>query len=580
MNAQILVSLCARRGVDGAETPEGILQRVASAVADVEERYGTPPAAVEGRREQFVELMKTNRFWPAGRILNNAGTLQNQLASCFVLPLEDDFRAVFETLATAANCHRMGGGTGFDLSALREEGDTIRTSEASGACNPALWLGLFDVETKIVMAAGKRRGANSATLSVYHPDILSFVSAKSSGSLDTVTLAVRIDDAFMNALTTGSEVTLRRPRTGAVARSVSALVIWDALIQAAWSTGEPGVVFEDRVNSDNVLRRARGRILCANPCGEQLMYPFESSLLGSLNLRSFVDSTGCSIAWDTLEETVSLAVRFLDNALDVCDYPDGRIASASRETRRIGLGVMGFADLLIALGIGYGSAESLALVEELGSFIAKSALRASERLAGERGVFPSFTVSTLQVPRRHCAVTAIAPTGAISMIAECSPGIEPRYAPVYSKDVLEQTGIRYRDQELFAYIQGRYGLSTEEVEAGILRHWPAFRSRFDVPAYFRYAHEVTPSEHIDVMAAWQKHVDNGVSKTVNLPRGASRESVRQVFELAWQRGCKGVTVYREGTANSDLLTIHVPAADRVEMPHSASREMKRSVLPE
>ena len=356
MDTDVLMAQYSRSLPNRAESVEALLKRVVTSIAEVERLYGKSDHDVSAMATVFEEVIARNLFWPAGRVLNNAGSLQGQMASCFVLPLEDDFNAIFDTLRLAANCHRTGGGTGFDLSALRESGAEISTSEAAGASSLLSWLELFDSETRTVMSGGKMRGANLATLSVYHPDILDFIEAKiSARRLQTFNLSVRVDDAFMAAVRDKREVSLVSPHTQAAVRRLPARVIWEAIIEGAWYTGDPGLLFYDQINRTNPLRAALGPILGANPCAEQLMYPYESSFLGSLNLRAFYDMEGGQMAWEDLERVITIAVRMLDNVIDLCRFPDERIAVVSRANRRIGLGIMGYADLLIAMGLSYGS---------------------------------------------------------------------------------------------------------------------------------------------------------------------------------------------------------------------------------
>lgn len=553
MNTSILLSQYARRTPEGIETIDQIIERVVTSIAEVEQDYSSQQKICE-TASLFREIIERNLFWPSGRILNNAGSRQNQLASCFVLPLADDFNSIFETLALAAHCHRTGGGTGFDLSNIREEGAEIASSEAAGAPSPITWLRLFDAETLAVMSGGKMRGANIAALSVYHPDIMAFVGAKAiQGSLSTFNLSVRVDDRFMTAVQDGGYIALTSPYSRKCVREIPAREIWDAIVYHSWSSGDPGIIFTDEVNRTNVLRSSFGPILCPNPCGEQLMYPFESSILGSLNLASFYDPHCNDVDWELLRFVIHLAVRMLDDAIDLCTYPDTRISTISHANRRIGVGVMGYADLLVNLNLCYDSAPAFALSEKLASFIQNTAWDASAKLAQERGVFPNFQYSCLETPVRNCAVTAIAPTGTISMLAECSSGIEPRFSPLFVKDVVERGGVQYLDKQLSHYLEESHHLTKEDFISEMAAGWESVRCKFRVPERFCYAFDVTVQGHVSTAAAWQRFTDNGISKTVNLKANASLFDVETAFHEAWRRGCKGITVYRQGSQITDVL---------------------------
>jgi ribonucleoside-diphosphate reductase alpha chain len=540
------------------ETAEQILDRVSGTLGAVERRHGAGDAEATAWAGRFRALMADNRFWPSGRILNNCGGVQGQLASCFVLPIHDDFGSVLEALSLAARCHRTGGGTGFDLSELRERGAAISTAEAAGASGPVSWLDLFDAETSVVMQGGKMRGANLASLSVRHPDVLEFIDAKSVvGRLSCFNLSVSVDDRFFGQLDAGEEIELVSPVDGRVVRKLPAAEIWAQIAANAWRTGDPGLLFPDAINRHNVLREHLGPIRTTNPCGEQTLYPYEASNLGSLNLHAFLTTGaagGVGVDWAALEESVQQAVRLLDNAIDASVYPDPRITAMAHANRRIGLGVMGFADLLVALGVPYDSDECLALVDRLGACIQDAGRRASERLAAERGPFPHWEHSSLTTPRRNCAVTTIAPTGTISMVAGCSSGIEPRFAAAWNKDVLTAGGIDFVDADLVADVMRATG-ATEAAAAVAVSERGADALPADDPARrrYRYAYDVCGLWHVRVAAQWQRWIDNAVSKTVNMPRDATAAEVGEALRASWDAGCKGVSVYRQGSRERDLL---------------------------
>lgn len=543
----------------GIEPADAILDRVAGALGAVEAAYGADATTVRTWTDRFRALMADNRFWPSGRILNNSGTVQGQLASCFVLPLPDDFGRIFDTLALAATCHRTGGGTGFDLSDLREQGAPIASAEAAGASGPVSWLQLFDAETQVTMQGGKMRGANLASLSVRHPDIFTFIDAKAVvGTLANFNISVAVDDEFMRTLAADGEIDLVSPVDGRVTRQVRAADIWRRLAENAWRTGDPGVLFIDTINRANPLAGHLGPIRTTNPCGEQTLYPYEASNLGSINLRAFLRDG--EVDWAGYETTVAQATRLLDNAIDASRYPDPRIAELAAANRRLGLGVMGFADLLIGLGISYDSAGCLALIDELGSRLKAVGAATSRELAAERGPFPNWAHTGWQTPVRNCAITTIAPTGTISMVAGCSSGIEPRFAAVWNKDVLTRDGIDFFDTDLVVDVTEATGLAAASaVDLVVSKPLDELPLAEPVRAKYRYAHDVSPSWHVRVAARWQRYIDNAVSKTVNLPHNATIDDAAEVYQLAWELGAKGTSLYRQGSRERDLLEARVAA---------------------
>ncbi|MET8770422.1 adenosylcobalamin-dependent ribonucleoside-diphosphate reductase [Streptomyces sp. NPDC004658] len=561
MNTEVIHAKLARRtGEDRrVETPDDLVDRVARTLAGTERAHHPAAEADERVRHwtaRYRALMTENRFWPSGRILNNAGTAQAQLASCFVLPLADDFASVFDTLTTAAACHRTGGGTGFDLTPLRERGAPISSAEAAGASGPVSWLRLFDAETSVVAQGGKMRGANLASMSVYHPDVREFVDAKRTvGRLHTFNLSVAVDDAFLHAVEANHEINLVSPLTGEVTERIAAAGLWERICTNAWRTGDPGVLFTDAINRANPLVDRLGPIRTTNPCGEQTLYPYEASTLGSLNLTAFLRPDHRSVDVTLLAETVRDAVRLLDSSIDASHYPCTRIGEASRANRRLGLGVMGYADLLVGMGIAYDSDAALDLVDLIGATIRDAAWEASEQLAVERGPYPNWTPAHRPLPVRNCAVTTIAPTGTISMVAGCSSGVEPRFAPVWNKDVMRPDGITHADEDLLAALR-RHGGLDRQAALDLLRHKPLHELPLpaEVSRAFRYAHSIAPSWHVRTVARWQRYTDNAVSKTVNLPYDCTPADVSAAFLEAWRLGCKGLSVYREGSRTRDLLT--------------------------
>lgn len=538
----------------GVERADEILERVAGTLATVEADYGAGGQEVHNWQSRFHALMSENRFWPSGRILNNCGTARRELASCFVLPVTDDFNEIFDTLQLAALCHRGGGGTGFDFTSIRERGAAISSSDAAGSSGPVSWLQLFNAETHVVMQGGKMRGANLGSLSIRHPDIMEFIEAKSTvGYLTNFNLSVSVDDAFMLALQADETIELVSPSSGLTVGRIRAAEIWQRIAECAHRTGDPGVLFLDTINRSNPLKAHLGPIKTTNPCGEQTLYPYEPSNLGSINLAAFLNPAGM-FDWTAFEQTVGEATRLLDNAVDVADYPDPRITRMSRANRRLGLGVMGFADLLSGLGISYDSDAALDLIDRLGSRLREVAWSTSEELAAARGSFPNFEFTGWERPVRNCAITTLAPTGTISMIAGASSGIEPKFAPYWKKDVLTEGGYVHTDPALLQDLTSHLGVTDEQARQLIATTAVAKLPLPDqVRRRHRYAHEVSGEWHVRIAARWQRYIDNAVSKTINLSRDCTPAEVADILTLSWSLGCKGVSVYRQGSRDQDLL---------------------------
>jgi ribonucleoside-diphosphate reductase alpha chain len=579
MDITVLESKIARRfgGEERrSESAEEVIERVARSLAIVERSYSGYKSGTS--REWYVrfrDLMTENRFWPSGRMLNNAGSQQSQLASCFVLPLEDNFSAVFETLKTAAACHRTGGGTGFDLTPLRERDADISTAEAGGASGPVSWLRLFNVETGVVSEGGKMRGANLASLSVYHPDILEFIDAKRDvGRFHHFNLSVSVDDNFMHMVSSDDSIQLVSPVEKKPVRRVPAREIWARICENAWRTGDPGLLFSDAINRHNPLLQHLGPIRTTNPCGEQTLYPYEASNLGSINLASFLEPHGGGVNWAALEETVAVAVRLLDNAIDACIYPDARITEMARANRRLGLGVMGYADLLIRLGVKYDSEQALELIDQLGTVIRDTAWKASRTLAEERGAYPGWKHTGSLTPARNCAITTIAPTGTISMIAECSSGIEPRFAARWNKDVMLENGVVFADEDLLNDLQQHHAISRDDAMESLRSTELAdLQLPAEIMEKYRYAHDISGEWHVRTVARWQKYIDNAVSKTVNMPQDCTAADISAVFTQAWNLGCKGSSVYRQDSRQRDLLSVI-----HAEIEPEPTRQSKRLAM--
>ncbi|RKZ23862.1 adenosylcobalamin-dependent ribonucleoside-diphosphate reductase [bacterium] len=530
------------------ETPGELFKRVAKNIAEVERNYGVKE--VEKIEEEFYRLMTSGRFLPNSPTLMNAGTSLQQLAACFVLPVGDSIEEIFDALKYAAIIHKTGGGTGFNFSHLRPKNDTV-LSTGGIASGPVSFMRIFDTMTEVIKQGGKRRGANMGILNYNHPDIMEFITCKEHGDFRNFNISVGVTEEFFELVKKDGDVELINPRTGKSTGKIKAKTIFETIVFQAWKTGDPGIVFLDRLERDNPTP-SLGKIEATNPCGEQPLLPYEACNLGSVNLSLFVKNR--DIDFEPLENTVKLAVRFLDNVIDASRYPLPEIEKMVRGNRKIGLGVMGFADMLIKLKIPYDSEEALRTAERVMKFIKEKAEVASRELALERGNFPNHGISIFKEPRRNATLTTIAPTGSISIIAGCSSGIEPLFSIVFMRNVLEGTELLEINQE-FERIAKETGFYSEE-----LIHQVAARGTLEnlnipeeVKRIFRTAHDISPEWHIRMQAAFQKYVDNAVSKTVNLRYEATVEDVRRVFWLGYELGVKGVTVYRDRSKEEQVL---------------------------
>jgi ribonucleoside-diphosphate reductase alpha chain len=538
------------RGEDGApaETPEGLFRRVASAVAQAErpEQRGEWAARFEARLDAL-------EFLPNSPTLMNAGRPGGQLAACFVLPVEDDLAAIFDALKWAALIHQSGGGTGFSFSRLRPRGDVVKTTHGV-ASGPVSFMRVYDGATEIIKQGGVRRGANMAVLAADHPDVLEFIEAKRGPGLENFNVSVAAPDALLRAAAGGGRWALRHPRGGAVVAELDAAELLDRIARASWASGEPGLVFLDRVEEANPTPDL-GRFEAVNPCGEQPLLPFEACTLGSIDLSRFARGDG--VDWDGLAACVEDGVRFLDDVLEVNAWPLPQIAAVSRRNRKIGLGVMGWADLLIRLGLPYDGPGALSLADELMGQVQRTARRASERLAVERGSFPGWPTSAVAraglPPRRNATVTTIAPTGTLALIAGCSSGIEPLFALSYLRRALGDAELHEEHPLLVSALRA----AGAEAALPAVRAAGRARGTAGVPEAvarrFATALDIAPEGHVRMQAAFQRHVDNGVSKTVNLPRLATVEDVAGAYRLAFELGCKGITVYRDGSRRGQVL---------------------------
>jgi ribonucleoside-diphosphate reductase alpha chain len=551
-----------------AETPEEMCWRVAASIARAEERFGRSEAAVGEVAAAYYDMMVEGQFLPNSPTLMNAGRdNQLQYSACYVLPVGDSMPEIFDSVKAAAIIHQSGGGTGFAFSRLRPKNDIVR-STGGRASGPVSFLRVFNAATEAVKQGGTRRGANMGVLRVDHPDILEFIECKLDGGITNFNISVAITDEFMAALDMGGDYDLVNPRTGLSVGKLSAREVFDRIVRAAWRTGDPGLVFIDRINASpaNPTPEA-GQIEATNPCGEQPLLPNEACNLGSLNVARFARQRDgrWAVDWEEMERVVRLAVRFLDDVIEVNPYPLPEIDFTVKANRRIGLGIMGWADLLFALEIPYDSQEALDLAGRLMAFVEERGHDQSARLAEERGPFPNWARSIYRDgrPLRNSTVTTIAPTGTISMIAGCSSGIEPVFALAFEHRVKGVDGERVlpfvsESFERLGRERGFYSdaLMSEVARRGSLHGIPGVPK--EARAVFKTAHEVHWSWHVRHQAAFQKHTDNGVSKTINLPAEAPNTDVADAYLLAWREGCLGITVFRDGCKGSgQVLNIGV-----------------------
>jgi len=542
------------------ETPAQMFRRVARHIARAEKNYGTAKD-VKNAESLFYDIMTDLKFLPNSPTLMNADRQLGQLAACFVLPVEDSMDGIFDSLKNAAAIHKSGGGTGFSFSRLRPKNSMVGTTGGI-ASGPVSFMKIFNTATEQVKQGGTRRGANMAILRVDHPDIMEFIYCKKKNNeLNNFNISVGLTEKFMEAVAQKEDYDLINPQTGKVAGQLNAAEVYLSLVTQAWENGDPGIVFLDRLNRDNPTP-AIGEIESTNPCGEQPLLPMEACNLGSINLSKFIVYTDGKPAIDyaDLGKTITAAVRFLDNTIDQSKYPLEAIDHMVKGNRKIGLGVMGFADLLFQLKIPYNSEEALAMAEEVMKFVQDTSHQASAKLAEQRGVFNNFNKSVFKRRKkaryRNATTTTIAPTGTLSIIADCSSGVEPLFALSFVRTVMDNDRLMEVNPhfEKVARERGFYNdaLMDKIADEGSLAHIDAIPE--DVKRVFVTAHDISPEWHIRMQAAFQKYTDNAVSKTVNLPSDATVEDVQRIYDLAHELDCKGVTIYRDGSKENQVLS--------------------------
>lgn len=536
------------------ETPEEMFRRVSHGVADAERLYNEDAVYWE---DKFYELMTSLKFLPNSPTLMNAGKPMGQLAACFVLPVEDSMKSIFDTLKNAALILQSGGGTGFSFSRLRPRKDMVR-STGGIASGPVSFIKIYNTATEVIKQGGARRGANMGMLRVDHPDILEFIKIKrDSRELANFNISVSITDAFVEALKSDAEYDLINPRSGARAGRLRAKDVFNEIVESAWETGDPGLIFIDRINMANPTPLI-GAFESTNPCGEQPLLPFEACVLGSINLSLY--ASGGKIDFESLGDTVKTAVRFLDDSIDANRYPLPEIEKMHKGNRKIGLGVMGWADMLILMGIPYDHGKAFESARIVMKFIQDTARKASVNLAEKRGTFPNFRGSRYDAPGmpkvRNATTTTVAPTGTISTIADCSSGIEPIFAIAYKRLVLDTE--LYEINKYFVEISKKQGFYSDDVMSRVLGNGN-LRGIKEIPSgvkkLFKTALEISYEDHIEMQVAFQEYTDNAVSKTINLPHKAKKEDVARAYLLAYEKGAKGITVFRYAAKKGTLVKI-------------------------
>ncbi|MDP3917080.1 MAG: vitamin B12-dependent ribonucleotide reductase [Nanoarchaeota archaeon] len=558
---QVLERRYLLRGIDGKliESPKQMVRRIAHNIAQAENKYGASQEEVNEVEEAFYNLIANLDFMPNTPTIMNAGTGIQQLSACFVLPVEDSMEGIYNTLKHAALIHKSGGGTGFSFSRLRPQNDLVKTTSGV-ASGPISFMKVFDASTDVIKQGGKRRGANMGILRVDHPDIMQFIDIKADmKTLTNFNISVAATNKFMQAVKNDTDYELISPRSKQVCGTLNAREVFQKILENAWKNGDPGFIFIDEINKFHPGKNV-GEIESTNPCGEQPLLPYESCNLGSINLNNFVNSEKTDVNWNKLRECIRLCVRFLDNVIDMNNYPIEELDIMAKKTRKIGLGIMGFADILYELNIPYNSEKGIQMAESVMQFIKDESYAMSGELAESRGVYPAWEGSDhFKEGRkmRNTCTTTIAPTGTIGMIAEASGGCEPAFAISYIKNVMDGTELIYTNR-IFERVAKERGFYSEELMRKIAKIG-TIQNIEEIPREIRNvfvtAQDISPEWHIKMQAAFQKHVDSSISKTINFSNSATMEDIDKSYMLAWELGCKGITIYRDGSRDNQVLNI-------------------------